>query len=130
MIEAGNQNYHIRNDPRINQGVYWNTSAANDSGGSRNRYAVAVEASVPLLAGLPMVSQLIATVAGRYDDYEISGGGSSRSTYNLGLEYRPTETLLLRGTYATAFRAPDMNYLFDQGTKGSTRNRSMTTSAV
>ncbi len=118
VVEAGNQNYRIHNDPRINQGAYWNTTQASNSSGDRNRYAVAVEANVPLLAGLPLVSSLTATLAGRYDDYHISGGGNSRSTYNLGLEYRPVETLLVRGTYATAFRAPDMNYLFDQGTTG------------
>jgi iron complex outermembrane receptor protein len=30
----------------------------------------------------------------------------------MGLEYRPWDSLLLRATYATAFRAPDMEYLF------------------
>ena len=118
VIEAGNQNYRIRNDPGINQGNYWNLSQANDSGGDRNRYAVAIEANVPLLADLPLVHQLSSTLAARYDDYRISGGGSARATYNLGLEYRPIQTLLVRGTYSTAFRAPDMNYLFDQGTNG------------
>ena len=50
----------------------------------------------------------------RYDHYgnQNVGGGDSKATYKVGLEFRPFESLLFRGNYATAFRAPDMAYTF------------------
>ena len=63
---------------------------------------------------MPLLSTLTADASVRYDHYgnQDVGGGDSKATYKLGLEYRPIETLLLRGNYATAFRAPDMAYTF------------------
>lgn len=56
---------------------------------------------------------MTANLSGRYDDYKNQGGGSdSRLTYKVGLEFRPVDALLLRGDYATAFKAPDMAYTF------------------
>jgi iron complex outermembrane receptor protein len=43
--------------------------------------------------------------AARYDDYSDFG---SKTTGQLGLELRPVERLLLRGTYATAFKPPTL----------------------
>ena len=43
--------------------------------------------------------------AARYDDYSDFG---SKTTGQLGLELRPTERLLLRGTHATAFKPPTL----------------------
>jgi outer membrane receptor protein involved in Fe transport len=112
VVEAGRQGYSNVPDPRINAGQIWNvTSAVNDSG-TRNRYAAGFELNVPIF------SQLTGTAAARYDRYTYGGQEVAKSTYNLGLEYRPIESLLVRGTYSTSFRAPDMNYLFAKGTVG------------
>ena len=43
--------------------------------------------------------------AARYDDYSDFG---SKTTGQVGLELRPVERLLLRGTYATAFKPPTL----------------------
>ena len=112
VVEVGRQGFSKRPDPRINAGEIWNLAEAHDDDGRRNRYAAGVELNVPIFA------QLTGIAAARYDRYTYSGQSIGKSTYNLGLEYRPFETLLLRGTYSTSFRAPDMNYLFAKGTVG------------
>ena len=33
-------------------------------------------------------------------------------TWSAGMEWRPLDSLLVRGSYGTGFRAPDMHYLF------------------
>ncbi|MEJ0002831.1 MAG: TonB-dependent receptor [Pararobbsia sp.] len=112
VLEYGTQGFSNTADPLINQGAYYNAGGVQDASGSRSRYAAALELNIPILR------QLDATVAGRFDDYAYNGQSVNKFTYNLGLEYRPLNTLLLRGSYATSFRAPDMNYI-DQGqTKG------------
>src|SRR5690606_24980074 len=50
--------------------------------------------------------------AGRYDNYKFAGNDFGEYTYNVGLEYRPISTLMLRGAYGTGFRAPDLHYVF------------------
>ena len=112
VVEAGRQGFRNTPDSRINAGDYWNTAEATVEGGKRNRYAAGVELSAPIL------SRLTASAAARYDRYSYSGQSLGKSTYNFGLEYRPIDSLLLRGSQATSFRAPDMNYLFAKSTRG------------
>lgn len=112
VVEYGTQGFSNTYDPLIGQGAYYNTSGSQSVSGNRKRYAAALELDIPLLR------QLEATVAGRYDDYFYSGRSAGKFTYELGLEYRPADSLLLRGNYGTSFRAPDMNYLFQGKTKG------------
>ena len=61
---------------------------------------------------IPVFTMLTADVSGRYDDYKFAGQNAGKFTYKLGLEFRPIDTLLLRGNYATAFRAPDLVNVF------------------
>ena len=106
LAELGKQGFSNSPDPRINQG-YFNTVVPSDvTAGTRKRYALGVEASVPL------VQKLDATVAARYDRYSFAGRSDGKLTYNAGLEWRPAAQLLLRANHATSFRAPDMNYIF------------------
>ncbi|GAB2862579.1 TonB-dependent receptor [Pseudoduganella ginsengisoli] len=106
IAEAGRQGYTNKPDARINQG-YFNTNVPTvDTGGTRSRAAVGVEANIPL------IKEVAATVAGRYDRYEFAGRSDGRFTYNGGLEWRPAPALLVRATHATSFRAPDMNYIY------------------
>lgn len=76
------------------------------AGGERDRYALGVEFSVPLL------STVSANLAGRFDKYDDVSDVGGAFTWQAGLEWRPLDSLLLRSTYATSFRAPDMTYLF------------------
>ncbi|HEY9102672.1 TonB-dependent receptor domain-containing protein [Chitinimonas sp.] len=112
LLEAGSQGFSNKPDPQLGQGIYYNTAGAQDVSGKRSRYAAGAEFNIPLL------KQLNATLAGRYDNYEFAGRNDSKFTYNAGLEYRPSSSLLLRSNYATSFRAPDMNYIFAAETRG------------
>jgi outer membrane receptor protein involved in Fe transport len=107
LLQVGDQAWNNPVDPRITAGDFYGLTGTSGSG-TRNNYAGAIELRLPLL------STLTADASVRYDHYgnQNVGGGDAKPTYKLGLEYRPVETLLLRGNYATAFRAPDMAYTF------------------
>jgi outer membrane receptor protein involved in Fe transport len=107
LLQVGDQAWNNPIDPRITAGDFYALTGTSGAG-TRNNYAGALELRVPVL------STLTADASIRYDHYgnQDIGGGDSKATYKFGLEYRPIESLLLRGNYATAFRAPDMAYTF------------------
>lgn len=94
------------------EGYFRGQGGGTTAKGSRDQKALGAEFQVPL------IDTLTANVSGRYDKYSYAGEGNGKLTYKLGLEFRPIETLLLRGSYATAFRAPDMFNLFSAHTSG------------
>ena len=120
VLEAGNEGWDSSPDPRLLQTVtdvygntdpaVWGTSAVPGAG-HRSRYAATTEFRVPLL------SQLTIDLSGRYDKYNVDPQDFSHKTYNIGIEYRPFESLLLRGRYGTAFKAPTLSDEF-QGKSG------------
>jgi len=107
VAEWGNQSFHAPADPRLIAGDYAGRTGT-EGGGKRDRWAVGAELRLPLL------KSLTADLSARYDSYSFAGRTDAKPTYKLGLEYRPIDTLLLRANYATAFRAPDMYYIFQQ----------------
>ncbi|MES1190636.1 MAG: TonB-dependent receptor [Steroidobacter sp.] len=110
VIEGGAQGWDYAPDPRYLDGeTYLYTAVAGS--GHRSRYAATSELRLPLLKSLTV------DVSGRYDDYKISGSNVDKATYNIGVEYRPVKTLLLRGRYGTAFKAPTLSDEF-QGQSG------------
>lgn len=112
LAEVGGQGFANKEDPQVSQGVFYNSSVVPDAAGSRTRYATALELRIPI------IKELQATLAGRYDDYRFTDRKDGKFTYNASLEYRPINTLLFRGNVATSFRAPDMNYIYKSQTKG------------
>ena len=112
VAEAGRQGFSTEPDARINQGYFNTVSPSDPTAGTRTRYALGAEASIPLL------KTLTGTLAGRYDRYEFADRNNGKFTYNAGLELRPTKDLLLRANYATSFRAPDMNYIYQSRAAG------------
>lgn len=106
ILQVGNQYWDNPAQPELINGDFFGRTGTAGQGG-RSNYAVGAELSVPILR------TLTTNLSARYDDYSNDGGGGdSKFTYKLGLEYRPIESLLFRGNYATAFRAPDMSYAF------------------
>jgi len=111
-LEAARQSYDLKNDPRIApnyngpEPIYNLTGTGG--GGERDRYAFGLELSIPVF------DTLKANLAGRYDKYDDVTNVDGAFTWSAGLEYRPFDSLLLRGSYATSFRAPDMHYVFAQ----------------
>ncbi|WP_082723420.1 TonB-dependent receptor plug domain-containing protein [Lysobacter capsici] len=107
QFEAAKQGYRLAPDANTlgDDRRYEQTANIDLGSGSRNHYAAGVEFKIPLL------KSLTASVAGRYDKYDAVSGDAA-STYNAGLEWRPFSNLLVRGTYATSFRAPDMHFVY------------------
>ena len=107
VLEAGSQEYDLNADPRIapGQSVIYNLTGTG-GGGQRDRYAMGMEFR------LPVFDTLALNLAGRYDKYDDITDVDDAFTWNAGFEYRPFDNLLLRGNYATSFRAPDMHFVF------------------
>ncbi|WP_447900871.1 TonB-dependent receptor [Stenotrophomonas sepilia] len=68
-----------------------------------------LELQVPLLADLPFARELSLDVAGRYSDYNNFG---STTNSKFGLKWKPIDSLLVRATYGTGFRAPTVDDLY------------------
>ena len=81
---------------------------------------------------MPVIKNLDVTAAVRYDSYEAVkknnttyntdgsaaapgelGNAVSKATYKLSARFQPTETVLLRASYGTGFKAPTMNNVAD-----------------
>ncbi len=105
VVEFGNQSYDLNPDPLATQYYYYSWKDS-DGEGSRNRWALAGELRAPLHETVNL------SVAGRYDQYRYSGNHPGKFTWSAGLEWRPLESLLVRGSYGTAFRAADLHYVY------------------
>lgn len=109
--EIGHQKWDYSPDERYLDGSVWGSTAVAGSG-DRDRYALTSELRLPIFEPLTI------TASGRYDAFEPDGGSTvDKTTYSLGVEYRPFKSLLIRGKYGTAFRAPTLSDQF-QGTSG------------
>ncbi|MBA3929327.1 MAG: TonB-dependent receptor [Xanthomonas sp.] len=110
VLEAASQKYDVSPDARARLNYTGNDApmglTSTGGGGSRDRYSVGVEFSIPLL------STLKASLAGRYDKFDDASAINGAFTWSSGLEWRPVDSLLLRGSYATSFKAPDMHYIY------------------
>ncbi len=105
-LEYGRQSYRINPDPlALTEDAYYGPRYG-DGRGERDRWSAAGELRLPLL------STLHASLAGRYDRYSYGNKDPGKFTWSAGLEWRPVDTLLVRSSYGTGFRAPDMHYLF------------------
>ena len=67
------------------------------------------EVELPIAAGMPGVEELVVNLSGRLTDDEFYG---SDFTYSGKLGWRPVPSLLIRGTYGTSYRAPNLRELF------------------
>ncbi|AKK66373.1 TonB-dependent receptor [Xanthomonas translucens pv. undulosa] len=110
VLEAARQKYDLAPDPRTtvdytgSERIYNLTQTPG--GGPRDRYAAGLELRVPIFR------RLSATLAGRYDKYDDITAVDAAATWQAGLEWRPFDSLLLRGSHATSFRAPDLLWIY------------------
>ncbi len=105
VAEYGKQGYDLNPDPLALTDYYFSWKDS-DGSGKRSHAAIGGELRVPVLDFVTL------TGAGRYDHFGFAGRKVGKFTYNGGLEVRPVNSLLLRAAYGTAFRAPDLHYLF------------------
>ena len=78
---------------------------------SRQYSALFAEARVPVIGRIGQITRhfMTVTLAGRHDHYSDFGNAN---TYQFGVKIKPTNSLLLRGTYANAFDAPTLPDLY------------------
>ncbi len=89
-------------DPRVVAGLSSRETASAASGG-RQEWSIYSEINAPFAKGWE------AQVAVRHDDYDKSGATTKPK---FGISWRPTNSILLRGSYAEGFRAPGLQELF------------------
>lgn len=85
-------------DDQFQRGLIFGTEAVS-AAASRDNWAAFVEFSIPLLDNLEL------SLAGRYDDYSDSG---SSTNPKVAVRWSPIESLALRGSWGTGFRAPSL----------------------
>lgn len=91
------------------------SSPTPDTSGSRWVVSAFAEFAVPLVSpdmDIPLVQSLDFQVAGRYEDFEISG-----STFKpkIAGSWVVTDGLMFRGAWSEGFRAPNLVQIFDTG---------------
>ncbi|WOH38620.1 TonB-dependent receptor [Thalassotalea fonticola] len=109
VAEWNKQGYDISLDDRMlnDAGMGWWNLTGTEGGGDRSRYAFGGELDLPIIEDMNL------KLAGRYDQYDddtTDVGG--RFSPQVGLTYKPTSNLLLRGNWGKSFRAPDMHRVF------------------
>lgn len=105
VAEAGTQGYDVNPDPLALTNYYVGIRDS-DGSGDRDHYGAGVEFRIPVF------SMLDISAAGRYDHYTYAQNDFGEATYNLGVEFRPLDQLLIRGAIGTGFRAPDLHYVY------------------
>lgn len=68
------------------------------------------ELRVPLLKDLPLIRELTVSGSGRVSDYK--GAAGTVYAYSGGIQYRPVEDLMFRGSYSRSVRAPNLGELY------------------
>lgn len=92
----------------------FNPDPLRQTGDSQDSFAAPVSASYHVNEvygelSLPFTSTFDADVALRWSNYSTFG---SANTGKLGLRWQPIQDLVLRGTYSTGFRAPNLGELY------------------
>lgn len=97
------------------EGLFWGFFSDKGAKGDREVKELFAEIEIPLLANLPLVTELNVNLSGRVTDDEYYG---TNTTESVKIGWRPAEPLLIRGTWGTAFRAPNLRELFLGGSTG------------
>lgn len=105
VAEYGKQGYDLNPDPLALTDYYYSWKDSDGSGG-RSHAAIGGEIKVPVFSFLTLNG------AARYDTFGFAGRDVGKFTYSGGVEIRPVESVLFRAAYGSAFRAPDLHYVF------------------
>ncbi len=110
VLEGTQQGYDLNSPDAIlpTNRLAYNLTGTN-GGGDRDRYAIGGELSIPIFESLKM------SLAGRFDKYDDITNVNDAKTWAAGLEWRPFDSLLVRGNYSTSFKAPDMHFVYNEG---------------
>ena len=100
------------------EGLLWGYFADKGAVGDKVTKEFFAEVELPLLAGAMLAQELTLNLSTRLTDDEYYG---TAWTESFKLAYRPVNSLLLRATYGTSYRAPNLRELFLLGQTGFTR---------
>ncbi|ESQ78306.1 hypothetical protein AEYBE204_14135 [Asticcacaulis sp. YBE204] len=105
----------IDDQPGINaqNSNYWGLTTAGRTKGEDSINEAYLELGIPVLKSLPLIQKLDITLSTRLSDYASYG---SNSTWKAGLNWQIVDSLRLRGSQGTSFRAPALyeQYLGNQ----------------
>lgn len=114
--------YEYRNDDiesRPNdvaaEGQLWGFFKDLGATGEKDTEEYFLEVEVPILAGVTAFEELTTNLSARHTDDEFYGGAW---TYSGKLSWRPVNSLLIRGTVGTSYRAPNLRENFLDGISG------------
>ena len=96
-------------DAVARDGLFFGYFSDGGAVGSKDMKEVFVELEAPLLSGKRLAKELNINLSARLTDDEIYG---SNTTESVKIGYRPVNSLLLRATYGSAYRAPNLRELF------------------
>ena len=96
-------------------GLFVQQNSDKGTTGSKETKEAFAEIDIPLQAGKPFVRELNVNLSGRITDDELYG---TNYTYSLKGGWRPIEPLLLKFSYGTSFRAPNLRENFLGGQSG------------
>jgi iron complex outermembrane receptor protein len=102
-------------DQVARDGLLWGFFADGGATGTKWTHEVFGEIELPIMAGVVGAEELTVNLSGRWTDDEFYGDDF---TYTAKLGYRPINSLLLRATYGTSFRAPSVREVFLQDQTG------------
>lgn len=95
--------------PATPNGDLYSITPTSKTSGSTGVTEAAAELLVPLLQGKSFADSVNLSLGYRYSDYDLTGGVS---TYKAEVDWRVIPSLLLRGGYEHAIRAPNIAELF------------------
>lgn len=96
-------------DPNAGSCLTFTDACGSPSSGKLSVREFYGELFVPVLADLPFAKSLNVTLGSRYSDYSAFG---TTTNSKIGIEYRPIDDLMLRGTVAEVFRSPTISDLY------------------
>jgi len=119
---AGAVGIEVRNDEidsipneAARDGLLWGYFADRGAVGEKTTKEFFAEIELPLFAGNPGMEELTTNFSARYTKDEFYSGAW---TYSAKLAYRPVDSLLIRGTVGTSYRAPNLRENFMLGQTG------------
>ncbi len=114
-VETRNDDIKSIPDNVARDGLFWGFFSDGGATGDKDTDEIFGEVELPILAGVKGFEELTLNMSARYTDDELYGSGNTES-FKLG--WRPVESLLIRGTFGTSFRAPNLRENFLQAQSG------------
>lgn len=96
-------------DAVARDGLFWGFFADGGASGDKYTREAFGEVEVPILANMRGATELNLNLSARWTDDEYYGGAWTGAAK---LGWRPVDSLLLRATYGTSYRAPNLQELF------------------